>query len=290
MWSSVCYQLYWALRRPLRRKGSEESEADKQKAMDEKKYIEDRKISAEDAQKRAIFLSQTFFDWPNPIKFCVHHMHVMVNRNTMLQDIKHIGDAVNWNPIKHDLNDTPVEDVQEFNEWLKTNYPNIEVDTDDLHGKMRRWKLWKNELGYAKLWNGLMLITVLTLVVGVLTHFRVGIPSHACWILLWLYGGPVFRSKWLVNHSVHNKPCRSFTLWLLYELFRGVGWIILIVVYCGITLISVELFADFCGQQISLSPEIWVAVGAAILAVLVLVGLVARYLLHIIGQISCFMF
>ena len=122
----------------------------------------------------------------------------------MLQDIKHIGDAVNWNPIKHDLNDTADEDVAEFNVWLKTNYPNIEVDTDDLHGKIRKWKLWKNELGYAKLWNGLMLIAVLTLVVGVLTHFRVGIPSHACWILLWLYGGPVFRSKWLVNHSVHN--------------------------------------------------------------------------------------
>ena len=81
MWSSVCYQLYWALRRPLRRKGSGESEAEKLKVMDEKKHIEDRKIAAEDAQKRAIFLSQTFFDWPNPIKFCLHHIHVMVNRN-----------------------------------------------------------------------------------------------------------------------------------------------------------------------------------------------------------------
>jgi hypothetical protein len=55
------------------------------------------------------------------------------------------------------------------------------------------------------------------------------------------------------------------------------------VLYCGITLISVELFAEFCGTPISLTPAIWVAIGSIILAVLLLVRLLARYVLHIIG-------
>ena len=288
MWSSVCYQLYWAFRYhkvdpPPHPTESDERQA--QRVEDEKKRVEDEKQRAEGAQKRAIFLSQTFINWPNPIQSGLQNLRALMNGGSNQRDIRDYSVAVNWNPIKHDINNTCVKDVQEFKDWLKRNYPGIAVNTDDLHREIKKSKLWKNELGYAKLWNGAMLIAVLTVVIGVLTHFRVRTPSHACWILLWLYGGPLFRSKWLVNHSVHNKPCRSFLLWLLYEMLRGVGWIILIVVYCGITLISVELFAEFCGMAISLSAGLWIAVGGIILAVLVLVGLVARYVLHIIGPL-----
>jgi len=277
LWTSVCHQIYWALRYrktdPPRRRESDESETEKLRAAEERER-------GEVAQKAAIFLNQTFINWPNPLPRIIRSIK---HRRSSERGIEGSRDAINWNPIKHEIGNTREEEVMELNRWLKANYPEIDINTDDLYKKVKSWKLWKNELGYAKLWNGLMLIAVLTLVIGLLTQFRVGVPSHASWILLWLYGGPVFRSKWLVNHMVHNKPCRSLALWILYEVFRGLGWVIVAVVYCGITLISVELFAEFCGTPISLTPAIWVAIGSIILAVLLLVGLLARYVLHIIG-------
>lgn len=181
---------------------------------------------------------------------------------------------VTWNPIKHNLEETCVEDIEEFRTWIKTNYPAIKLPDDFLHSR----------IGHSKLWNGVLLVIVVTAVIGGLTRFRVGVPSHACWLLLWLYGGPVFRWKWLVNQSVDNKPCLSYLMWLLYEFCRALGWLILIGVYGGITVISVELFGAFCEERtISLSPGVWVGIGAIILSVLGVLGIIVSYYAYILG-------
>jgi hypothetical protein len=179
------------------------------------------------------------------------------------------------NSKKTNITESGKEDMREFEEWIEDNYPEIKLPEDYLDVRT----------GHSKILIGLFLVLVVTGVVGALTHFKVGIPSHACWLLLWLYGGPTFRLKWLINQSVDNKPCLSYGMFLLYWALRVCGLLIVAGVYCGITVISVELLGAFCGETISLSGGTWIGIGAIILVVLVLVGIIVCYYNHIWGTL-----
>lgn len=173
--------------------------------------------------------------------------------------------------MKRDLKENG--DIEEFKEWLKKNYPRVNIPIDDAHAKV----------GHSKLWNGMVLVAVVSGVIGGLTRFKVDTPSHACWLLLWLYGGPLFRWKWLINDSMDNQPCLSFGKWCVYETFRILSWVIMVGVYGGITVIVVELFGAFCGRSISLPAGIWIVIGMIILSTLLIIGSTISFYSKILG-------
>ena len=174
---------------------------------------------------------------------------------------------VTWNPIRRDISVIKeAGDLEEFKRWLTRHYPGIEIPLD-----------MPARAGASKIVNGMMLVAVVTAVLGGLTRFQVGIPSHACWLLLWMYGGPVFRWKWLIADSMDKEACLSFLKWSIFECCRVLAVVIAIGVYGGITVISVELLGAFCETTISMPAWKWIVVGLLILFGLSLIGLIISF-------------
>jgi len=165
------------------------------------------------------------------------------------------------------------QDVKDFKKWLRENYPGVKIPLEDTSAKV----------GTLKLWNAAVLVAVVSAVLVGLTRFKIGIPSHACWLLLWMYGGPLFRWKWLIVESMEHEPCLSFGKWCAFELCRVLAWPILVGVYGGITVISVELLGEFCKESISLSAGIWILIGGIILLVLLIIGGITSFYSNIAG-------
>ena len=131
------------------------------------------------------------------------------------------------------------------------------------------------------------LVIIITGIIGGLTKFQVGKPSHACWLLVWLYGGPAFRWKWLVMHSFDGEPCTSFTRWCVTEVCHALSYLIAAGVYIGMTVILVELFGACCGgpsMTISLSVPWWIVVGGSIFALSAIIGLGISFQQEILGK------
>jgi hypothetical protein len=111
-------------------------------------------------------------------------------------------------------------DVQDLRAWFEANYPGVEIHPGD-------WPKTVELIKYAGLgrnkWEWILngkwgiavwLLLVVTGIVGGLTKFKVGKASHASWLLAWLYGGPLFRWKWLFVHSFDKEPCPSLWKWV----------------------------------------------------------------------------
>jgi hypothetical protein len=156
--------------------------------------------------------------------------------------------------MKHETSKGDTRRGNLFKEWLLDNYEGVKVDFD----KVPRTLVWP------RFASGVFLQSLITIMLGTLARFHVGVPSQGAWLLIWMYGAPTLRWTRLLYNSMERKACLS--LWKVglssgfYLLALGVG----IGVYGGITVISVELFGAMCYSQISLSPGIWVLIGFAI--------------------------
>jgi hypothetical protein len=179
-----------------------------------------------------------------------------------------------WNPRRRDLSgNAEREDIELFKEWLEDNYPNIDISIDR-----------RTRVGYSRFISGLFLQLLVSVVLGI-TRYKVGIPSHACWLLIWIYGGPSLGWMWLITMSMDKEPCLSPFKWCLYELVWLLAVIIAVGVYGGITVISVELLGAFCEETISLPPQIWIGVGAAIAFVLLVVPCTVIFYSNLFGKL-----
>jgi hypothetical protein len=166
--------------------------------------------------------------------------------------------------------------------WLSENYPGIDVDLD----YKRKMRLMR---GWSILASGIFLQVLVTVCLGALTHFKVGMASHAVWTLIWLYGHPALRWTALLERSVFAAICRSRRVWFLFMFTNLFAWVITFGVYGGIAVIGVELLESFCSQMISLSPGVWVLTATLIFLSYTLALGFTYFLPGIIGEISSFM-
>jgi len=160
--------------------------------------------------------------------------------------------------------------------WLKENYSGIQIDLKNMPRK----------LGYSYLVSGIFLQFLVTVLLGALTHFRVDITSHAIWLLVWMYGGPLLRWKWLNDYSMHKEPCLSPAKWVLYGVGRILSLALTVAVYGGIAVICVELLAAICDTTLVLEPQIWFLIALSIAAVFGLVWMVLRFSVKFAGESS----
>lgn len=205
-----------------------------------------------------------------------------------------ISRASRWNLQKRYLTGVSgAQDIKNFRAWFTNNYPGVEIHAGDwpktveLAGFVKQAGRKSEWILNGKLGIAMWLLLVVTAIVGGLTKMQVGQKSHACWLLVWLYGGPAFRWKWLFVHSFDKEPCRSLWKWCIYELCQLLVWLVAFGVYCGITVICVELFAAFCGGPnftITLGVQYWIAVGISIAAGLLLVGIVIAFSTEILRE------
>ena len=203
--------------------------------------------------------------------------------------------GVKWNLNRRHLSGPTGEaDCKAFRTWFEENYCGVEIHGDDMPKTTQRQNLlerWFGKQGregkMENFWGGALLVIIITGIIGGLTKFQVGKPSHACWLLVWLYGGPAFRWKWLVMHSFDGEPCTSFTRWCVTEVCHALSYLIAAGVYIGMTVILVELFGAFCGgpsMTISLSVPWWIVVGGSIFALSAIIGLGISFQQEILGK------
>ena len=212
-----------------------------------------------------------------------------------------ISSAKNWNVRKRHLQGSDdAQEIRELRAWFEENYNGVTVKANDWPKTVELQQLIKSGprrsnrvivrdwILNGKWGVGVLLLLAITGIVGGLTKMKIGKKSHACWLLLWLYGGPVVRWHWLFTHSFDKEPCQKLWKWFIFEFCQLLLLLLPIAVYCGITVICVELFAAFCGGPdftISLHPQYWIAVGAAIAAFLFGVGLGIAYFKTVIGEL-----
>ena len=134
-------------------------------------------------------------------------------------------------------------------EWLRQKYPSLEVSFDS--PTQRRVRI-------SRLISSLFLQSLETLIIGLLTHFYVGIASHAVWFLIWLYGMATLRFLLPRNLNPKRSPWYHWVLHGIILVPLSVG------IYGGITVIVVELMEEMCESVWSISPGVWVIIGASV--------------------------
>ena len=128
--------------------------------------------------------------------------------------------------------------------WLEDQYPGLYINLNHMPKK----------LGYSYLISGIFLQLVVTALLAALTRFNLCTPSHACWLLVWIYGGPMLRWKWLNDESIDKEPCLSAFKWVLFGIGGILSLALAVGVYGGIATICVELLGAICNAHVFASP------------------------------------
>jgi hypothetical protein len=161
-------------------------------------------------------------------------------------------------------------DLNEFRMWVEANYPGIKLP-----------KTMPNRIGMSRSVNGMFMQVLVTIIIGALTRFRIGTPSHAAWLLVWMYGGPVLRLVSLIDDDVPLSAMKQCFL-VVVEIL---SILVAIGLYGGITVILVELFGAMCNNTtISLSPGFWILIGLLIFLAFIVVGIALSNLSRILGN------
>jgi hypothetical protein len=176
--------------------------------------------------------------------------------------------------IRKQSTDTERENIAQFKAWLQANYPGIEIPINN------------QDFGYSTLRSGIYLQIFITVILGSLTHFHIGVPSRGTWLLVWMYGGPALRWMWFINHRIDNLVSASLSVpgFFLRILSTAFAFAVVFGVCASITVLSVELLESLCGMSISLKPGVWILIGFIICVALLLVG-VALSLVAFLPQI-----
>lgn len=176
-----------------------------------------------------------------------------------------------WKPMKRSISgESASGDLSKFRMWVEANYPEIKLP-----------KTLPDRIGVSRSVNGMFMQVLVTIIIGALTRFQIGTPSHAAWLLVWIYGGPVLRLVSLIDDYVPLSAMKQCFL-VIVEI---VAIFVLIGLYGGITVILVELFGSMCNNTtITLSPGIWILIGLLIFLAFIVVGMVISYLSVIVGN------
>lgn len=168
--------------------------------------------------------------------------------------------------------DAYVTDMEAFRRWLDKEYPDVEFQGLD-----------KRRLGYSRIFSGIFLQVLITAILAGLTRFRFDTRSHAAWLLVWMYGGPMLRYTWLNDHTMHRKPCLNPGKWLLFFIDRMLHVAIIVGVCGGTAVICVELFGNLCNTTFSLAPGTWVLVGFSIAAFFLVTSMIVIGIPKLLG-------
>ena len=134
----------------------------------------------------------------------------------------------------------------EFVEWLKQYYSFINADEFSLPPRRRM----------SSFASSMFLVPLVTLIVGLLTHFHVGVGSRAGWFLVWLYGMPIIGFLRPFIHTV-----RETMTWLVILIFLLIFYLVIIGVFGGTAVICVGLLESMCSSEWSFSVDLWVKIG-----------------------------
>jgi hypothetical protein len=156
-------------------------------------------------------------------------------------------------------------DIRELDFWLKKHYPYVTIDL--------RAANMPRDRGRSYGVSSIFLLLVATVLLGALTKFRFSTANHAIWLLVWMYGGPLLRWRWLNNNTIDKKPCLSTFMWGLFGIGRLLSVVLAVGVFGGLAAILTDLFSVICGAQFSLSVPIWMGIGFAITVAYVIVNL-----------------
>jgi hypothetical protein len=156
-------------------------------------------------------------------------------------------------------------DFKELDSWLQKNYRYVTID-------LRSSKMPRDRGGSYGV-SSIFLLLLATVLLGALTRFRFSTANHAIWLLVWVYGGPLLRWRWLNNNTIDKKPCLSTFKWCFFGVCRLLSVALAVGVFGGLAAIVTELFGVICGMPFSLSTPIWMAIGFAITVAYVIVNL-----------------
>jgi len=146
--------------------------------------------------------------------------------------------------------------IEDFRSWFKDNYgEEVEnIEDEDLYRESRQMAAFVSTI---------YCVTGQTLFIGLLTRFRLGIPSHAAWYLIWVYFPPIMRHIMTRVGRIRISLRRPFwELQLILIPFKiitivlGIGWM------GGLTVLEVELMEAMCQTTWSLSVRVWILVGS----------------------------
>lgn len=170
-----------------------------------------------------------------------------------------------WALMRRDIPEKDDPDVKKLDEWLEKNYQGIKFpDRPESRSFQRSTLIW-----------GICIQLVTTVILGGLTRFRVGIRSHAVWLLIWMYGRPVLRWRVLLNAwKPLDQACLSLWPWFLSGIFNVLGMVLQVAAFGALTVLCVELFGIICHKEFSLAPRLWFLIGFLIFVAFVLVIIV----------------
>lgn len=180
-----------------------------------------------------------------------------------------------WRLMKHNATgEYGQNQLNEFNLWLKDNYPGIEVPLDNL----------PRRFSWSSLFGGLFLQALVTAIVGGLTRFKVGNASHAAWLLFWLYGSAALRWMWLISEMIYKYPSLSVWKWMLFWFTVFMEFLVAVGICCSITVLLVELFEALCGMNFVISPGVWILVMVLITTAFAIATCIVIFLGQILGM------
>jgi len=155
------------------------------------------------------------------------------------------------NPVV-DYEKEPEEDIDlnpEFNHWLQDNYEYLDVKIATRPHRTR-----------TESWASAFLISLVTLVIGLLTRFRLGNAARAAWFLVWLYAAPSYG----VAAPFLQPLMDSMNTWIaffvsLLLLVMIIG--LLIGLTGGTAVVAVGLMEAMCGSVWEFSVRVWILIG-----------------------------
>jgi hypothetical protein len=164
------------------------------------------------------------------------------------------GQSVTGPGEKNTTNSMPTEKtIEDFKIWFENHYG------DDVEDIISQADLYETHSAWEKYVYPLFLATMDTMIIGAVTRFRVGIPSHAAWYLVWVYFGigqpmmPPLRRR--IQSLLAPRKYATFVALLPLALPFVAA------LFGGITVLEVELMEAMCQATWSLSAGNWVLVG-----------------------------
>jgi hypothetical protein len=160
-------------------------------------------------------------------------------------------------------------DEHDFINWIQENHPYLAVDT-----LLPR----KTSPHLSEVVSAVFLITLVPLILGLLTRFRLGIASRAAWFLVWLYATPL-TLFWAILTTSLTSPISSIsslTILVLVPIALIASIDTTIGTLGGLAVISVGLMESMCQSTTWVIPlYIYAAIGISLFFGSLALGLVS---------------
>jgi hypothetical protein len=155
-------------------------------------------------------------------------------------------------------------DEEELIEWIQGSHPYLTIYPPSLRRDV------------FLVVSAVLLIALVTLIMGLLTRFRLGIASRAAWFLVWLYVSPfgmMLASPVLLMRKV---SLTILSLAVIASIPLSIGGLISAI--GGLAVVSVGLLESMCQSTWVIPLRIWVAIGSVFFGLSTLGSLLLSFL------------